>query len=89
MSTAVFIKMLMAGAVSLAFVWVMISRHDAEADTGGGPEGRQRYLPYISGMVLPLYLLTLMGLTLVSDGGAAVGQLALSVTGGIPIGSSD
>lgn len=83
MSTAVFIKMLMAGAVSLAFVWVMISRHDAEADTGGGPEGRQRYLPYISGMVLPLYLLTLMGLTLVSDGGAAVGQLALSAYFGI------
>ena len=61
MSTELFIKGLFAAIMSGVFSWVVFSRYDAEIGTENEPTERQRYLPYVPGMILPLFIMTLVG----------------------------
>lgn len=83
MSAELFIKGLFAAIMSGAFSWVVFSRYDAEIGAENEPTERQRYLPYVPGMILPLFIMTLVGLSLFDGGGRATAQLMLSFCFGI------
>lgn len=60
MSTEVVLKGFFAGLFSLAFAWMVFSRYDKEIGSESKPEGGQRYLPLVSGALLPAFLLILV-----------------------------
>ena len=61
MTTEILIKGFFALVFSGMFAWIVFDRDsDSNIDSN-----RQRYLPYISGLLLPLCLLTLLSLGLI------------------------
>ena len=83
MSTELLIKGLFAAVLSAMFSWVVFSRYDAEIGSENGPTDHQRYLPYLPGMVLPLFVVVLAGLALFRGGGKAAAEMTLSACFGI------
>lgn len=83
MTTDLLIKGLFAAIIGGMFSWIVFSRYDAEIGEENGTTDQQRYLPYVPGMVLPLFLAVLVGLTLFYDGGKAAAQMTLSFCFGI------
>lgn len=83
MSTELFIKGLFAAVVSGVFSWIVFSRYDSEIGSENELTQQQRYLPYVPGMVLPLFVVVLAGLALFYYGGEAAAQMTLSVCFGI------
>ena len=59
-STEFFLRFLFSGLYALVFAWMIWDRQDTERDKAAPVnKKRQRYLPYISGMLLPLMLVSL------------------------------
>ena len=59
-STEFFLRFLFSGLYALVFAWMIWDRQDTERNQAAPVnEKRQRYLPYISGMLLPLMLVSL------------------------------
>ena len=56
MSTALLIKGLFAAVIGGVFAWLVVERSDSEMDTEGGQTDRQRYLPYVPSVILPLFI---------------------------------
>lgn len=67
-------RLFFTALMALTLGWVVFSRDDSERGRDS-----QRYLPYISGLILPLWLLLMLGLTAWQEGGRAAGELALSL----------
>lgn len=55
MSQEVFFRGLFSGVMSLVFAWAVFSRQDEER-TGSSEFEMQRYRPYVSGALLPMFL---------------------------------
>lgn len=83
MSTEVLIKGLFAAFLSIAFAWMVLSRHNAEQGSGALEADRQRYLPYVSGAVFPAVLLALVAMTLIISGTHEAARMTLSMCFGI------
>ena len=58
MSQEVFMRGLFSGLLSLAFAWAVFSRQDEER-TGSSEFEMQRYRPYVSGALLPMFLVSI------------------------------
>ena len=58
MSQEVFFRGLFSGLLSLAFAWAVFSRQDEER-TGSSEFEMQRYRPYVSGALLPMFLVSI------------------------------
>ena len=70
-------RILTIGLVSLILFFVIFSRNRTEARPDRWDRDRQKYLPYINGGLLPLYILIRTALTLLFDGASqAAGALA-------------
>ena len=79
MSEEVLIRGFFSGIMSLAFAWLVFSRYDHEiGDDGENTEG-QKYLPYVNGAALPVFLLTLTILAYFEYG--ATGAVRMSISG--------
>lgn len=83
MSTELLLKGLLAAIFGGMFSWVVFSRYDSEIGTESQPTERQRYLPYMPGMLLPMCMAGLAGLELFFYGGKAAAQATLSFGFGI------
>ena len=83
MSQEVFLRGLFAGIFSLAFAWVVFSRYDSEIGYDGTDREGQKYLPYIPGALLPLYLTLLLILGSASYGVLSGAQRIFSLCFGI------
>ncbi len=78
MSQEVLLRGLFSGLMSLAFVWAVFSKHDNEVGSDIQNSDRQKYLPYIPGSLLPLFLLALTILGLCSYGVTDTARMILS-----------
>lgn len=83
MSQEVFMRGLFSGLMALAFAWAVYSRNDDEIGIEVSETVHQKYLPYISGSLLPMFLLgiTLLGTYFYGFLGAA--RMTLSACFGI------
>lgn len=83
MSQEVFIRGLFSGLMALAFAWAVFTRYDDEIGIEVSETERQKYLPYIPGSLLPMFLLliTLLGAYFYGFIGAA--RMTLSACFGI------
>ncbi len=83
MSQEVFMRGLFSGLMALAFAWAVYSRYDDEIGLEVSETERQKYLPYIPGSLLPMFLLviTLLGAYFYGFLGAA--RMTLSACFGI------
>ena len=83
MSQEVFIRGLFSGLMALAFAWAVYSRYDDEIGLEVSETERQKYIPYIPGSLLPMFLLviTLLGAYFYGFLGAA--RMTLSACFGI------
>ena len=83
MSQEVFMRGLFSGFMALAFAWAVYSRYDDEIGIEVSETERQKYLPYIPGSLLPMFLLviTLLGAYFYGFVGAA--RMTLSACFGI------
>lgn len=64
MSTDAFLKGFLVALISLFFAWVVFSRYDSEVGSERDQNGRQRYLPYVPGMLLPMMIAAFGGMWL-------------------------
>ena len=73
MSQEVFIRGIISGIMALVFSWAVFSRYDDEIGYEGSDTDNQKYLPYISGSLLPMFLLfiTILGAYFYGFEGAA------------------
>ena len=83
MSTEVLMKGLLAAVISGAFAFAVLSRYDSEIGAENVETEHQRYLPYVSGALLPLFIVVCVGLALAYYGGKAAAQMAMSLCFGI------
>ena len=83
MSTEVLMKGLLAAVISGAFAFAVLSRYDSEIGSENVETEHQRYLPYVSGALLPLFIVVCVGLALAYYGGKAAAQMAMSLCFGI------
>ncbi|MBQ3201834.1 MAG: peptidase M56 [Clostridia bacterium] len=81
MSTELVIKGFFALLMSGAFAYTVFSRQDTES--GEQDETSERYLPYISGLLLPLCLLTVTLFAFIYLGREAAAEMMLSFSFGI------
>lgn len=80
MSERLFIRILFALLFSGIFAWVIFDR---DPDAAGPDSTRQRYLPYVSGTLLPACLLTLLVMGLVMLGARQTVRVTLSFCFGV------
>ena len=73
MSQEVFIRGIISGIMALAFSWAVFSRYDDEIGYEVSDTDKQKYLPYIPGSLLPMFLLfiTILGAYFYGFEGAA------------------
>ena len=83
MSTELLIQGLFAGLISLMVAWIVFSRCDQEVGSDSLMEGGQKYVPFIHGALLPLYLLVFFALELVFYGAASTLEVILDLYFGI------
>lgn len=72
------VKVLAVVMISIALSWVICSRDRAEKGRKCGND-RQRYLPYLAGYLLPLFLVVVAGLSMVCYGIQVTAQMTLSM----------
>ena len=73
MSQEVFIRGIISGIMALAFSWAVFSRYDDEIGYEVSDTDKQKYLPYVPGSLLPMFLLfiTILGAYFYGFEGAA------------------
>lgn len=81
MNGDILIRFFAVGLFSLTFAWVVFSR--SARDREGTEDGSQRYLPYISGVILPVFLLTITLLDFFYQGAASAAQDVLAMCFGL------
>lgn len=79
MSQEIFFRGLFSVPVALAFAWVVFSRNDDEIGSEESDSDHQKYLPYISGSLLPGFLLAVTILTCFVYGSQAAMEMVLSM----------
>ena len=79
MSTEVLLKGFITGIFSLVFAWAVFSRYDREIGSESTGEEGQRYLPLVSGTLLPAFLLILLILGLKFYGTAPTLKMMLTM----------
>lgn len=79
MTAEVLIKGFFALIFSGIFAWVVFDRDSAS----NGNSDRQRYLPYISGLLLPLYMLTILVCEVIFDDAEGAMQITLGFCFGV------
>ncbi len=80
MSQEFFFRVLFSGIMGLAFAWVVFSKHDSDIGTDSqDTDDRQKYLPYISGNILPSFLLVLTILELFTYGVTDTARMLISM----------
>lgn len=83
MTPEIFVKGAISAVFGCVFAWVVFSRFDSETGMEQQETDRQRYLPYIPGTLLPIYLLTLTLLCLPTYGLKRSMEMVLSMSFGI------
>lgn len=83
MSREFVIKGVMAVIMSLVFAWGIFSRCDEEYGKENSTDNRQKYLPYISGNLLPLCILAVAIFGLLFKGVQETSKLIVSVCFGV------
>lgn len=78
MSMEVFFRCFFSGLFALAFSWGVFSRYDDEIGSEMNDLDRQKYLPYIPGSVLPLFLLAITVLGGIYSGPEGAARMTLS-----------
>lgn len=79
MSTDLLLKGFFTGIFSLVFAWAVFSRYDREVGSESTGEEGQRYLPLVSGTLLPTFLLVLLILGLTFYGTASTVKMILTM----------
>lgn len=79
MNTDIFIKGIFAVIISSLFAWVVFSRYDNETGSENTENARQRYLPYLPGAILPMFILCLTVLDFIIYGAVPTAQMTLSM----------
>ncbi len=79
MSQEVFFRGLFSGIMSLAFAWAVFSKYDDEIGSDSQDTDRQKYLPYIPGSLLPLFILALTVIGLFTYGVIDTARMILSI----------
>ena len=82
MSQEVFMRGLFSALLSLAFAWAVFSRQDEER-TGSSEFEMQRYRPYVSGALLPMFLVSITILAAYFYGIQGAVRMTLSTCFGI------
>ena len=82
MSQEVFFRGLFSGVMSLVFAWAVFSRQDEER-TGSSEFEMQRYRPYVSGALLPMFLVSITILAAYFYGIQGAVRMTLSTCFGI------
>ena len=82
MSQEVFFRGLFSGVMSLVFAWAVFSRQDEER-TGSSEFEMQRYRPYVSGSLLPMFLVSITILAAYFYGIQGAVRMTLSTCFGI------
>ena len=82
MSQEVFMRGLFSGVMSLVFAWAVFSRQDEER-TGSSEFEMQRYRPYVSGTLLPMFLVSITILAAYFYGIQGAVRMTLSTCFGI------
>jgi len=83
MNSEIFFRSVTAGVVSLVFVWVVYSRNVRDEEGKETESSGRRYLPYASGVLLPVFLLTLTLLDIHYHGAAGAVPNMLSLCFGL------
>ena len=78
MSQEVFIRGLVSAIMALAFAWAVFSRFDDEIGSEASDSDKQKYLPYIPGSLLPMFLLFITALGTVFYGFEGAARMTLS-----------
>ncbi len=79
MSAEVFLKGVFCAVISLILAWNVFSRQDSEAGTGTAESGVQRYIPYVSGALLPLFLTVITILSISHYGALRTAPMIISL----------
>lgn len=79
MSADILIRGFWAIIISLAFAWGVFSRSDDEVGSANTDNERQRYLPFISGALLPMCILGWAILEFIFYGAIPTAQMTLSI----------
>ena len=79
MSEEVLLRGFISGIIALAFSWVVFSRYDDEIGSEVTDAEHQKYLPYIPGNLLPLFLLTILILGTWEYGFGGAARMTLSM----------
>ncbi|MDO5416710.1 MAG: M56 family metallopeptidase, partial [Lachnospiraceae bacterium] len=83
MSNEILSKGFAALLMSAVFAWVVFDRYDTDTGSENTDPGRQRYLPYVPGSLLPLFLISIAVISLFCFGGQKAAHLTLSMCFGI------
>lgn len=83
MSREILMRGLCSGLFGFVCAWAVFSRYDAETGSESTDCKRQKYLPYIPGSILPLYLLAISVLNTFFYGVAGAARLTLSMCFGV------
>lgn len=83
MSQEIFMRGLFSGIFGLMFAWVVFSRFDTEVGIESTGGDRQKYLPYTSEGILPVYVVTLVILATYLYGIVGAAKLTLDMCFGI------
>lgn len=79
MSQELFIRGLFAGLLGLVLAWGVVSRDNRETGSEYAEDRRQRFLPFIHGGLLPLFILVITVLGVLIYGVAVTAQLTISL----------
>ena len=79
MSQETLLRGFFSGLFAMIIAWQIFSGYDRDMGWDGDMGERARYLPYISGALLPIYLLTLMMVAAVFVGMAEMARMLLSL----------
>ncbi|MBQ2739879.1 MAG: hypothetical protein IJF36_06575, partial [Oscillibacter sp.] len=79
MSQETLLRGFFSGLFAMIIAWQIFSGHDRDMGWDGDMGERARYLPYISGALLPIYLLILTVVAAVFVGMAEMARMLLSL----------
>ena len=79
MSSELLIKVFFAAIFSCMFSWLVFSRYDDEIGSENNRSEKQRYLPYLPSVLLPIFILTLAILGLFFYGVVPTARMTLSI----------
>lgn len=79
MNTDLLLKIISSAAFSSVFAWFVFSRYDNEIGSENTESEKQRYLPYLPSMLLPIFILTLTILGFILDGAVPTARMMLSM----------